>query len=165
MWVRSGYVLVRKKLTLKTKVMCKNLLELEGSSELKAPKMEGSSESKAPKRKVYTAEFRRQKVCEFLQTGMGIVAFCRKEGFPFSTFSDWVTAFKKAQPTIVSANMTKDERTLELEKEVTTLKQQLLEMNKKLEVAEADAHAWETMIDVAEEMFGIAIRKKAGTKQ
>lgn len=154
MWVRSGYVLVRKKLTPKTKIMCKNLLELEGNSE-----------SKAPKRKVYTAEFKRQKVCKFLQTGMGIAAFCRKEGLPATTFEDWVAAFKKAQPTIVSASMTKDERTLELEKEVATLKQQLLEMNKKLEVAEADAHAWETMVDVAEEMFGIAIRKKAGTKQ
>lgn len=124
-----------------------------------------SSVSKSRKKTVYTPAYKQQRVCEYYQSGMGIVAFCKKVGIPFATFHDWVEAFKQAQPTIVSTAMTKDEKTRALEEEVARLKRELVKATKAADIARAEAHAWETMVDVAEEMFGITIRKKAGTKQ
>ena len=94
-----------------------------------------------------------------------IAAFCKKEAILLTTFQHWVEAFKKAQPTIVSTAMTKDEKTRALEEENARLRRELVKARKAIDEAKADAHAWETMVDVAEEMFGITIRKKAGTKQ
>lgn len=48
---------------------------------------------------------------------------------------------------------------------VSDLKHQLKELKRQLAYAEMKAKAYDTMIDVAEEQFNIAIRKKAGTKQ
>lgn len=124
-----------------------------------------SSASKSRKATVYTHEYKQQKVCAYYQSGMGIAAFCKKEAIPRTTFQHWVEAFKKAQPTIVSTAMTKDEKTRALEEENARLRRELVKARKAIDEAKADAHAWETMVDVAEEMFGITIRKKAGTKQ
>lgn len=121
--------------------------------------------SKSRKKRSYTAEFKRQQVCEYLRSGMGIVAFSKKVGLPTMTLQQWVTAFKKAQPAIADSAMTKDEKTRALEEEVAQLKRELVKATKERDKARACAHAWETMVDVAEEMFGIDIRKKAGTKQ
>lgn len=48
---------------------------------------------------------------------------------------------------------------------VSALKQELKELKLQLAYAQMKAKAYDTMIDVAEEQFNIAIRKKAGTKQ
>lgn len=48
---------------------------------------------------------------------------------------------------------------------VSDLKLQLKELKSQLAYAQMKAKAYDTMIDVAEEQFNIAIRKKAGTKQ
>ena len=123
------------------------------------------SASKSRKTMSYTPEFKRQKVCEFFQSGMGIVAFSKKSGLPTMTLHQWVSAFKAASPAITDSSMTKDEKTRALEEEVAELKRALVQATQERDKARARAHAWETMVDVAEEMFGIEIRKKADTKQ
>ena len=123
------------------------------------------SASKSRKTRSYTPEFKRQKVCEFFQSGMGIVAFSKKAGLPTMTLHQWVSAFKAASPAITDSSMTKDEKTRALEEEVAQLKRALVHATQERDKARARAHAWETMVDVAEEMFGIEIRKKADTKQ
>ena len=123
------------------------------------------SASKSRKTRSYTPEFKRQKACEFFQSGMGMVAFSKKAGLPTMTLHQWVSAFKAASPAITDSSMTKDEKTRALEEEVAELKRALVQATQERDKARARAHAWETMVDVAEEMFGIEIRKKADTKQ
>ena len=60
------------------------------------------SASKSRKKTHYAAEFKRAKVCEYFQSGMGIAAFSQKAGIPQTTLSDWVEAFKAAHPTIAN---------------------------------------------------------------
>ena len=127
--------------------------------------LSGVSVSKSRKKTSYSTEFKRQKVCEYFQSGMGIVAFSKKAGLPTMTLHQWVSAFKEAHPAIVNSIMTKDEKTRALEEEVAQLKRELVKATKERDKAQARAQAWEAMVDVAEEMFGIEIRKKAGTKQ
>lgn len=88
-----------------------------------------------------------------------------KAGLPTMTLHQWVSAFKAASPAITDSSMTKDEKTRALEEEVAELKRALVQATQERDKARARAHAWETMVDVAEEMFGIEIRKKADTKQ
>ena len=49
--------------------------------------------------------------------------------------------------------------------EIKSLKKEVLELKKRLYDETMRADFYDTMIDVAEEMFGIEIRKKAGTGQ
>ena len=106
-----------------------------------------------------------KKCVSFFQSGMGIVAFSKKAGLPTMTLHQWVSAFKAASPAIADSSMTKDEKTRALEEEVAELKRALGQAAQERDTARARAPAWETMVDVAEEMFGIEIRKKADTKQ
>ena len=104
-------------------------------------------------------------VCDYFRSGMGIVAYSKKAGISKQSLSRWVARFKEAHPTIVDKAMSKDQKTKALEDEVAQLKRELSEANKQLELERYKAHAYDTMIDVAEQMFNIPIRKKAGTKQ
>ena len=116
-------------------------------------------------RRSYKSEEITTIVCEYLRSGMGIVAFSRQAGIPNQTLSQWVARFKECHPTIVDKAMSKDQKTRALENEVAQLKRELAEANKQLEFERYKAHAYDTMIDVAEQMLNIPIRKKAGTKQ
>ena len=60
--------------------------------------------------------------------------------------------------------MKKDAKTSESE-EIKALRKEVLELKKKLYDQTMRADFFETMVDVSEEMFGIEIRKKAGTGQ
>ena len=60
--------------------------------------------------------------------------------------------------------MKKDAKTSESE-EIKALRKEVLELKKKLYDETMRADFFETMVDVSEEMFGIEIRKKAGTGQ
>lgn len=118
-----------------------------------------------PVRRTYSAEEITTIVCDYLRSGMGIVAFSKKIGIPNQTLSQWVARFKEGHPTIVDKAMSKDQKTQALENEVAQLKRELAKANKELEFERYKAHAYDTMIDVAEQMFNIPIRKKAGIKQ
>jgi transposase-like protein len=60
--------------------------------------------------------------------------------------------------------MKKDAKTSESE-EIKALRKEVLELKKKLYDETMRADFFETMVDVSEEMFGIEIRRKAGTGQ
>lgn len=154
----SGYVIV----CLSWRCLGTEKVDSQNSKKMIQEKEElsGVSVSKSRKKTSYTPEFRRQKVCEYFRSGMGIAAFSRQTGVPVMTLHGWVSAFKEAQPAIVDSAMTKDEKTRALEEEVAKLKRELVKATLERDKARACAHAWETMVDVAEEMFGIAIRKK-----
>jgi transposase len=51
------------------------------------------------------------------------------------------------------------------QKELEALRKQNEELKKKLEYADLKATALEIMVDIAEQQFGIDIKKKSGTKQ
>lgn len=81
------YVLVRKKLTQKSKKMSQ-----------KSEELSRVSGSKSRKRTHYAAEFKRAKVCEYFQSGMGIAAFSQKAGIPLTTLIHWVEACRRLIP-------------------------------------------------------------------
>lgn len=64
-----------------------------------------------------------------------------------------------------SALLMKKETKDEMAKAVRLLEKENLELRKLLRHAEMRADYYETMVDVAEEMFDIEIKKKAGTGQ
>ena len=64
-----------------------------------------------------------------------------------------------------SALLMKNKPTDSLAKENKALREEILELKKKLHQETMRADFYDTMVDVAEEMFNIEIRKKAGTGQ
>lgn len=112
----------------------------------------------------YSTEFIQKKVCDYYHSGMTIAAFCRANNLPEETFRGWKVKFSAGKEILINSYMSKDNRTQALESENAQLKQELARMKKELDTANFRAHAWETMVDVAEEMFNIPIKKKVGTK-
>ncbi|MCF0199724.1 MAG: transposase [Fibrobacter sp.] len=113
----------------------------------------------------YSPEEINRVVCDYFRSGTTIAAYSKQVGIPAPTLSCWLVRFRKANPTITAHAMSKDERTKQLEAENAQLKRQLSEMHEQLEFERYHVHALDTMIDVAEGMFNISIRKKVGTKQ
>ena len=83
--------------------------------------------------------------------------FAEEKGIARSTFMRWVRIFESSNPEM--AQYMKKEKSPTPSEDSASITALLLE-NEKLR-----AQAYDTMIDVAEEMFNIPIRKKAGTKQ
>lgn len=115
-------------------------------------------------RNQYPAEFIQKKVCDYYRSGMTIAAFCKEHHLPKETFRGWAVKFSEGKETLINSYMSKENRTQALESENAQLKQELARMKKELDSANFRAHAWETMVDVAEEMFNIPIKKKVGIK-
>ena len=65
-------------------------------------------------------------------------------------------------PTVPVMRKKKQDTTAE---DVTALRAEVTRLRKELRQEKMRAEALDAMIDVAEEMFGIPVRKKAGTKQ
>lgn len=112
----------------------------------------------------HPADFIQKTVCDYYRSGMTIVAFCKENNLPKETLRRWIIKFSEGKETLINSYMSKDNRTQALESENAQLKQELARMKKELDAANFRAHAWETMVDVAEEMFNIPIKKKVGTK-
>ena len=70
-----------------------------------------------------------------------------------------------AASTSKSALLMKNRPTDSLAEENKALREEILELKKKLHQETMRADFYDTMVDVAEEMFNIEIRKKAGTGQ
>ncbi|RHJ85286.1 transposase [Parabacteroides sp. AM08-6] len=112
----------------------------------------------------YTEEFRILVVKEYLSGGISKNALCKKHSIPqMVTLNSWLRKFVGDEQK--ENSMKKRESSNSETEEITRLKRELKEAKLALyqERMRADAH--DTMIDVAEEMFKIPIRKKAGTKQ
>lgn len=113
----------------------------------------------------YSAEFIQKTVCDYYRSGTSLAAFCKTIDVPYPTVVHWVAKFTNKYPVMASKEVSKDEQTRALEEENARLRKELSEMTKARDTALFTAHAWETMVDVAEEMFHIPIKKKLGTKR
>ena len=88
----------------------------------------------------------------------------KKKGLPALHFG--VRIFEDSNPEI-SAYMKKNKspKSSDESSSITALRLENERLRAELKDAKMRAHAFDTMIDVAEEMFNLPIRKKAGTKQ
>ena len=103
---------------------------------------------------------------EFYDSHLSIYRFAEEKCIARSTFRRWIRIFEDSNPEI--AQCMKKERTdasLDESAVLTALRLENERLRTELKHEKMRAHAYDTMIDVAEEMFNIPIRKKAGTKQ
>lgn len=95
---------------------------------------------------------------------LGLNTLALKYSVSRSTIYPWIRNFASSNPKIV--DYMKQKKSIKpSSEEIASLKSEILRLKKELRDAQMHAHAYDTMIDVAEEMFNIPIRKKAGTKQ
>lgn len=114
-------------------------------------------------RKVYETSFKFSVIEEYLSADLSLSDFCKKKSLDRATFRYWLLTFAP-EGHLSSRDMSTEKERTESE-EVHELKRQLRQKELALKKEKMRADFYETMIDVAEEQFHIAIRKKAGTKQ
>ena len=115
------------------------------------------------KRVVISQETKIDVVREYLLNGISQSQVADKYGIAQETVSSIIRNFVASndKSTLLMKNRPTDSQS----DEIKALREEILELKKKLyhETMRADFN--DTMIDVAEEMFNIEIRKKAGTGQ
>jgi len=107
---------------------------------------------------------------EYLSSGMSKSAFEKEKGLSHRVISKWIRTFvvdenlvvPKSQETIT--DMEKDPDKEELLQEIARLKQELRSKSIDLKRTEMARDAYERMIVLAEERYGIPIRKKSDAK-
>lgn len=116
----------------------------------------------------YSDDFRMSIVKEYLSGGISKYALCKKYSIPSSsTLNSWLRIFVGDSTTDSPMKRKEADAPLaeDLSAEVARLKKELKDAKLALYQSQMRADAYDTMIDVAEDMFKIPIRKKAGTKQ
>ena len=100
---------------------------------------------------------------EYYLEGLSKSELARKYGCSFHAVSRNITRFaaENDKSTLLMKNKPIDSQA----EEIKALKAEVLELKKKLYEETMRADYYDTMVDVAEEMFGIEIRKKAVTGQ
>lgn len=103
---------------------------------------------------------------KFYESNLSCAQFSEENGISRSTFLRWVRIFEDSNPEI-SALMKKEKspKPSADSAAITALRVENERLRTELKQSEMRAHAYDTMIDVAEEMFNIPIRKKADTKR
>ena len=106
---------------------------------------------------------------EYLSSGMSKYRFVKEKGLSKSSFSKWLRTFVVGnEPALLSqaavTDMKKDPDKEELLQEIDHLKQELRLKSLDLKRTEMARDAYERMIVLAEERYGIPIRKKSGAK-
>lgn len=82
------------------------------------------------------------------------------------TLYAWVGKFLTQQESVSLSEQTdEDMANKSKDDQIRELKAQLKQARKEAELEKLRAHAFDTMINLAEEKFNIPIRKKSGTKQ
>ncbi len=110
----------------------------------------------------FSLEFKMNVVEEYLQGGTSKYGICKKYHLHEVVFRDWLRIFAPVPPS--AASFMKKSKESESE-EILELKRQLRQKELELKREKMRSAFLDTMIDVAEEMFNVPIRKKAGTKQ
>ena len=107
---------------------------------------------------------------EYLSSGKKTSVFEREKGLSNGIISKWLRIFasedKPASPVMqdLSMYMKKDPDNEDLLQEIARLKEELRSKSRDLKRAEMARDVYERMIVVAEERYGIPIRKKSGAK-
>ena len=115
------------------------------------------------KRKALSEEEKIAIIREHFLEGTNFQELSKKYGVHSSTIS--ITIRKFAASNDKSALLMKNKPIDSQAEELKALRAEVLELKKKLHDETMRADFYDTMIDVAEEMFNIEIRKKAGTGQ
>lgn len=103
---------------------------------------------------------------EFYSSHLSIGRFAEKKGISRVTFWRWVRIFEGSNPEISDyMKRSTSPSVSEESSSITSLRLENERLRTELKEANMRACAYERMIDVAEEMFNLPIRKKAGTKQ
>lgn len=103
---------------------------------------------------------------EFYASYLSCSKFAQEKGIPCSTFLRWIRIFEDSNPEI--ARLMKKKKSLPSSNDsdaITALRLENERLRTELKQEKMRSHAYDTMIDVAEEMFNIPIRKKVDTKQ
>ena len=121
------------------------------------------------KRRRWTNEERLSLITEYFRSGKSIWAFSEEKGLGHSRLSDWLRIFAVENKPVLSTqaavtDMKKDPDKEELLQEIDRLKQELRFKSLDLKRTEMARDAYERMIVLAEERYGIPIRKKSGAK-
>ena len=107
---------------------------------------------------------------EYLSSGMSIYRFAKEKGISKTSFSNWLRIFAAEDKLVDSdsqaavTDMKKDPDKEELLQEIDRLKQELRLKSLDLKRTEMARDAYERMIVLAEERYGIPIRKKSDAK-
>lgn len=117
---------------------------------------------KSTVRKVYETAFKFSCIEEYFSGDLSLSDFCKKKSLDRTTFRFWLLTFAP-EGHLSFGDMVKQKERSESE-EIRELKLQLRQKELELKKEKMRADFYETMVDVAEEQFNIAIRKKAGTK-
>ena len=115
----------------------------------------------------YTEAEKLQIIEEFLQSGLTMETYQEKNGMGHCTLSRWMTKFGFSNTSSKQSTEMKktQENTTEKTVRELTLEAKVARLEKELKNEQLKSLAYSTMIDIAEEEFGIDIRKKAGAKQ
>lgn len=113
----------------------------------------------------YSDSEKLQIIDEFLNSGECMDRFQEKYGMGHCTLSRWMVKFglsKVSQPQVIQM---KEKQSPEKTVREQTLEAKITRLEKELEAAKLKAEAYNALIEVAEEEYGLDIRKKAGAKQ
>ncbi len=102
-------------------------------------------------------------VKEYHLEGISQRLVAKRHGIAQTTVSEILRSFAAENEN--SALFMEKDTTISESEEIKALRKEVLELKKKLYDETMRADFYDTMVDVAEEMFGIEIRKKAGTGQ
>ena len=119
--------------------------------------------------KDYPMSFKLSVVKEFEETGTSLRALSRKYGIQGDdTIRKWINKFGTfdwQNRTLQPMTKSKDQELLELREKVKVLERKNARLEKELETKDMKAEFFDLMIEIAEEEYGIDIRKKCSPEQ
>ena len=129
------------------------------------------TENKYVKRtqKDYPMSFKLSVVREYEETKAGLKELTRKYGIQgHDTIRKWINKFGTfdwQNLTLQPMSKTKDQELLELREKVKVLERKNARLEKELEQKDMKAEFFDLMIEIAEEEYGVDIRKKCSPEQ
>ena len=118
----------------------------------------------------YTHEERLALLREYHESGMSKYRFAKEKGFSSQIMlSVWIKKYESEEKSLVlpSEESEKDmaqQSKVQLREDNEHLRKRIKELEKALEVSHLEIKARDMLIDKAEELFDIPIRKKSGVK-
>lgn len=118
----------------------------------------------------YTHEERLALLREYHESGMSKYRFAKEKGFSSSIMlSTWIKKYESEEKSLVLPSEQSEEdmaqqSKVQLREDNEHLRKRIKELEKALEVSHFETKARDMLIDKAEELFDIPIRKKSGVK-
>lgn len=118
----------------------------------------------------YTHEERLALLREYHESGMSKYRFAKEKGFSSQIMlSVWIKKYESEEKSLVLPSEQSEEdmaqqSKVQLREDNEHLRKRIKELEKALEVSHLETKARDMLIDKAEELFDIPIRKKSGVK-